>query len=57
MFVIIGQMAVTLGHRDRLVTQNVSYLSEPRATHSKVTRCGVSKIMKSEIFEPGFSPD
>ena len=56
MFVIIGQMAVTR-HRDRLVTQNVSYLSEPRATHSKVTRCGVSKIMKSEIFEPGFSPD
>ena len=57
MFVILGQMTVPLGHRDRLVTQNVSDLSEPRATHGKVTRRGVSKIVESEIFEVGFCPD
>ena len=57
MFVILGQMAVALGHRNRFVTQTVSDLSETRATHGKVTRCGVSKIVESEIFEVGFCSD
>ena len=57
MFVVLGQMAVTLGHGDRLVTQNVSDLSESRATHGKVTRRGMSEIVESEIFEVGFCSD
>ena len=49
-------MTVPLSHRDRLVTQNVSDLSESRATHREVASRGVSKIVESEIFEVGFCP-
>lgn len=42
---------------ERLVTHNVSNLSESRTIHGKVASRGVLRIVESEIFEASFCPD